>query len=324
MEPSDARPSSVSDAWLFSSETAHETAHGAAAGLAPVAVVVAHVEDLLAAVGIVRALGPARVRAIVWTAAPQATLEAARHALGLAPEALVPLDVAPEDILGRVAAIAGSRASRESSFVFFDREAARIEALVRPLAPDRVFTSALEGVHVEHDLVHAIVTRAVRRERNRRAAAVPLVELPSVEPGPHAPLRFAPWTRGDRRALAVEADALEAKRAWWATFPESTRGAAARAAQALTASRALAPAAAWLGGVLEGPLGRPLQALDALAHAPLERVLATEHARIVDPERPPREGPTSWPLMGYVAPPGAPRRLAFERHVRPVMEAVLG
>jgi hypothetical protein len=312
MEPSDARPSSVSDAWLL----------GAAS--APVAIVVAHVEDLLAAVGIVRALGPARVRAVVWTAAPQAALEAARAALDLERDALVALDVAPEDILGRVAAVAGSRASRESSFVFFDREAARIEAIVRPLAPDRVFTSALEGVHVEHDVVHAIVTRAVRRERNRRAAAVPLVELPSVEPGLHAPLRFAPWTHGDRRALALDAHALEAKRAWWATLPEATRGTVARAARVLASTRALAPAASWLGGVLEGPLARPLHVLGALAEAPLARVLATEHVRVVDPERPPREAPATWPLAGYAAGPGPTRRLAFDQHVRPVVEAVLG
>jgi hypothetical protein len=308
MEPSDARPSSVSDGWLF------------APGPAPVALVVAHVEDLLAAVGIVRALGPARVRALVWTAAPRAALEAARAALGLAPDALVPLDVAAEDVLGRVAAIAGSRAARESSFVFFDREAARIEALVRPLEPDRVFTSALEGVHVEHDLVHALVTRAVRRERNRRGAAVPLVELPSVEPGPHAPLRFAPWTRGERRALPLDGEALAAKRALWAALPDLAPGAAARAARALASSPALASAAAWL----EGPLGRPLQALDALTEGPLQRLLATEHARVVDPERRPREAPPTWPLVGYVARPGPKRRLAFDRHVRPVMEAVLG
>lgn len=102
--------------------------------------------------------------------------------------------------------------AKQAALTYFDREADRMEEVLRRADPDRVFVLAWQGGHPEHDLVHIMVTRAVRRLRKATGRPIPIIQVPAYEYTILCPLRFKPWFAGDVRTLRLDAAELAAKR----------------------------------------------------------------------------------------------------------------
>ena len=89
--------------------------------------------------------------------------------------------------------------------------AAQIERAVRDAHPDVVWTLAYQGGHPEHDLVHLLTQRALRKRAAETGRETPLYELPAYELVILIPLRFKPWMGGEQHAIALEPVELERK-----------------------------------------------------------------------------------------------------------------
>ena len=100
---------------------------------------------------------------------------------------------------------------RARALEYFRHEAWRIDERVRAADPDRVFLLAWQGGHPEHDLLHAMTARSVRRLRRESGRPIPMVQCPAYEFVIACALRFKPWFRGDRRRIQLDAEELAAK-----------------------------------------------------------------------------------------------------------------
>jgi N-acetylglucosamine malate deacetylase 2 len=90
---------------------------------------------------------------------------------------------------------------------YFRRIADAVAAEVARVAPDVVWTVAYQQGHPEHDVVHvaaALATRALRPQAT-------LCHLPQYELTILVPLRFAPWFKGEVRAIQLTPEELAAK-----------------------------------------------------------------------------------------------------------------
>lgn len=132
--------------------------------------------------------------------------------LGASPARKTDLATSEIENYRQLTRVARGGAARRDAYDYFDAEADRVEAAVRAADPDRAFVLAWQGGHPEHDLVHVMVARAVRRLRHETGRPIPIVQFPAYEFVIACALRFKPWYRGDRRQVRLSPAEVAAKR----------------------------------------------------------------------------------------------------------------
>jgi LmbE family N-acetylglucosaminyl deacetylase len=202
------------------------------------AFVYAHQDDEAASAGMIRRVvgSDRRGRFIWWTngdgLAPMAKMDPQQYArmridecseslrrLGGSVENKVDLQTSEIEVYRRLSEIPRGGRTREEHFAFFEQEARRVEAAVRAADPDRVFTLAWQGGHPEHDLIHLMVVRAVRRLRRETGRPIPVIQSPAYEYVIACALRFNPFFKGDRRSIRLSGKEYEAKRKVFEAYP---------------------------------------------------------------------------------------------------------
>jgi len=223
--PIDSRPTSVSSEWILAPQGRP-------------AFVYAHQDDEVVCAGIIRRIveDDARGTFIWWTngdgLAPAAKMDRRAYAeirireateslrrLGGSPARKVDLESSEIENYRRFTEVEQGGAARSAALAYFDREADRVEVALRAADPDRVFVLAWQGGHPEHDLVHIMVSRAVRRLRKATGRPIPIIQTPAYEYIIGCPLRFKPWFRGDRRDVRLDAAELAAKLEVFGAYP---------------------------------------------------------------------------------------------------------
>src|SRR5688572_16563948 len=182
--PKSARPEQVSTEWLLRPEGR------------PL-FIFAHQDDETVLAGmIVRILGGARGRFVWWTngdgLASAAKMDPSAYAairIKEAEDAVLALGGSIEDKVDlrsseienyrRLMHVANGGAVGDAALEYFRGEALRVEEAVAAADPDRVFLLAYQGGHPEHDLVHAMAARAVRRLRAKTSRPIPIVQCPA-------------------------------------------------------------------------------------------------------------------------------------------------
>jgi LmbE family N-acetylglucosaminyl deacetylase len=305
--PLDARPASVSSEWILG-------AHGR-----PL-FIYAHQDDETVMAGMIRRVVGADERGcfIWWTngdgLAPEAKIAPDRYAeirIAEATEALRRLgasaarkvDLASSEIENyrKMTEVLGP--GRRAAIDYFLREAERVEAAIREADPDRVFLLAWQGGHPEHDLVHLMTVRAVRRLRQQSGRPIPVVQAPAYEYVIACPLRFKPWYRGDVRGIWLDAGELEAKRAVFEAYPSQQ--------ELLRKFRRVIELLGQAGRVV----GRGFDA---------ERYLAKEQFGVLEPELDYRRSTHRWDRLNYIGDHFEGTPIRFQRMIRPLAEAILG
>ena len=160
--------------------------------------------------------GPAPARGIApatYAVTRIAESAAALQSLGASTRRKVDLETSEIENYRRIVQIADGGAARQSAVQYFTAEAERVELAIRAAAADRVFLLAWQGGHFEHDLLHVMTVRAVRKLRRETGHPIPIVQCPAYEFASLCALRFKPWFKGDRRRYALDADDAAAKRA---------------------------------------------------------------------------------------------------------------
>ena len=225
LPPTSPAPSAVSTEWLLRPEGR------------PL-FVFAHQDDETVLAGMIRRMlaGGDRGAFVWWTngdgLAPEAGVEPARYAririaeatesmrrLGASEKRKTDLETSEIENYRRFTHVSAGGRLRTDALDYFRNEADRVEEAVRAADPDRVFVLAWQGGHPEHDLVHVMTARAVRRLRRETGRPLPLVQCPAYEYVIACALRFKPLFRGDRRSIRLSPDELEQKRAVFDAYP---------------------------------------------------------------------------------------------------------
>lgn len=183
----------------------------------------------------------------------------------------------------------------------FLSEAERVEAVVRRAAPDRVFVLAWQGGHPEHDLVHLMTVRAVRRLRAETGRPIPIVQCPAYEYVIACALRFKPWFAGDSRRVALDADERAAKQ---------------RSFDAYVSQRALFErfrSVLHIAGAASGLLGR---------RQSVESYLATEQLGVVEPSHD-YSSSHRWERLNYMFDDFEGLPIRFDSMIRPLARELL-
>ncbi len=218
MSPEDPRPESVPTDFI------------ASASGSP-AFVFAHQDDETVMAGLIRRIvqDDARGTFIWWTngdgLAPGLGVDPRKYArirideatealarLGASKKRKIDLESSEIENYRRFTEVAKGGAVREQALQYFAVESVRIEKCLREADPDRVFVLAWQGGHPEHDLVHLMVTRAVRKLRKETGRAIPIIQAPAYEYTIACALRFKPWYKGDVREIELDPEEFAKKR----------------------------------------------------------------------------------------------------------------
>lgn len=198
--------------------------------------VLAHQDDELPYAGIVQRTGgrfhmawmtngdglaeDAGVSLADYAGARRAETEAAMRVLGAEASQLTFLDfseVAIYDAFARM--VTEGTAGTAAVWPFVLEIAGKIERAVREARADVVWTLAYQGGHPEHDLVHVLTHRALRRIAEETGRWTPLYELPAYELTILIPLRFKPWLEGTQHELLLTPAELACKERMAACYP---------------------------------------------------------------------------------------------------------
>ncbi len=308
-DPIDPRPLSVSTEWILAPQGRP-------------AFVFAHQDDETVAAGLIRRIvGDDERGSFVWWTngdglAPMAKMDPVKYAeirineatealrrLGASPRRKVDLESSEIENYRRFTEVAQGGAARNAAFSYFDREADRVEAALTKADPDRVFVLAWQGGHPEHDLVHVMVSRAVRRLRKATGRPIPIIQMPAYEYIIGCPLRFKPWFKGDVRAITLDPTELEAKRAVFEAYPSQV--------DLLEKFRKVI-------GVL-GTVG------SAVGHGfTVEDFLSREQFGVVDPSMDHRRSTHRLEALNYIRDDYLGVPIRFDTMVRPIAAAILG
>lgn len=286
------------------------------------AFVFAHQDDELVLAGIIRRIigADARGTFVWWTngdgLAPAAGVAPDRYAeiriaeatesllrLGATPSRKVDLASSEIENYRRFTEVAKDAASRRSALEYFLREAERVEQAIRAADPDRVFILAWQGGHPEHDLVHLMTVRAVRRLRRETGRAIPIIQAPAYEYVIACPLRFKPWYRGDVRAIELDDGEREAKRHVFGAYESQ--------AELLAKFRKVIEVL----GALSALRGKPFGA---------DQYLSREQFGVVDPDLDYRRATHRLERLNYMGDDYLGTPIRFDRMIRPIAEAILG
>ena len=308
MAPRSPRPEDVPTDWLLSPDGR------------PL-FVFAHQDDEAVLAGIIRRIveDDARGRFVWWTngdglapgsgMTPEAygamrVAEATRALACLGASAARKTDLWSSEIENyrRLTHVALGGALAAEAQAYFHAEALRVEAAVRAADPDRVFVLAWQGGHPEHDLVHVMTARAVRRLRRETGRPIPIVQCPAYEYVIACALRFKPWFGGDVRRVTLSVEERAAKRAVFDTYPSQ---------QALFQKfRAVLRVV----GALSALRGRPLT---------VEDYLGEEQLGVVDPALDYTRSTHRLERLNYVLDDFEGTPIRFDTMVRPVAAALL-
>lgn len=307
--PLDPRPSSVSTDWIL-----------ARAGRP--AFVFAHQDDETVLSGIIRRIvGDDERGTFVWWTngdglAPMAKMERTTYAeiriaeatealrrLGAGPHRKVDLESSEIENYRRFTEVARGGSARQAALAYFDREADRMEATLAKADPDRVFVLAWQGGHPEHDLVHIMVSRAVRRLRKATGRPIPIIQVPAYEYIILCPLRFKPWFKGDQRAIQLDASELEAKRHVFEAYPSQR--------ELLAKFRAVIGTLGTAGRLI----GRGLT---------VDEFLSKEELGVVHPSMDHRVSTHRHESLNYIRDDYLGTPIRFDTMIRPIASAILG
>lgn len=307
-EPDSPSPADVSAGWITR------------AGGRPL-FVFAHQDDETVLAGLIRRIiGRDERGAFVWwtngdglaPAARMAPESYARIRLAESAEALRRLGASAQrkiDLLcseietyRRLTHVAAGGAQRSQALAYFEHEARRIEQAVRQAEPDRVFVLAWQGGHPEHDLVHVMTARALRRLRRETGRPIPLIHCPAYEYVIACALRFKPHYRGDRRSITLTPAELAHKLRVFEAYPSQQR--------LLASFRRVITVA----GLLSGLRGRRLS---------VEDYLSKEEYGVVDPRLDYRRPTHRLELLHYLLDDFEGIPIRFSTMVRPVVTALL-
>lgn len=305
--PRDARPESIPSEWILASDGRPTF-------------VFAHQDDETVFAGMIRRIigDDARGRFIWWTngdgLAPEAKMTPERYAemriaeateslrrLGGSPERKVDLESSEIENYRRMTEVAAGGATARGAIDYFLQEAERVERAIADADPDRVFVLAWQGGHPEHDLVHLMTARAVRRLRRTTGRAIPLIQVPAYEYVIACPMRFKPWFKGDVRAIDLDSRELEAKRRVVDAYPSQ--------AELVRKFRKVIDVL----GALSTLRGRPFRS---------ETFLAREEFGVVDPDLDYLRSTHRWDRLNYIGDHYLGVPISFARMIRPVAAAL--
>jgi len=116
--------------------------------------------------------------------------------------------------------------------------AERVYQELKAAHPDILWTSAYQGGHPEHDLVHLLVCNARKRIETEEHRHIPLLVFPEYQfssvPPFIIPFRFKPWKKQTVQLLSLDHEELQKKLALGSDYPSQaafmksfTRGVAA-------------------------------------------------------------------------------------------------
>ncbi|MBI2375773.1 MAG: PIG-L family deacetylase [Deltaproteobacteria bacterium] len=193
--------------------------------------------------------------------------------------------------------------TRRSALGYFVAEADRVEAAVRAADPDRVFVLAWQGGHPEHDLVHIMTARAVRRLRNETGRPIPIIQAPAYEYTILCALRFKPWFRGDVRRFKLSTEEREAKQRVFEAYPSQR--------ELFEKFRAVIFAA----GVVSSLRGKPFGP---------EAYLAEEQLGVVEPGQDYTRSTHRFETLNYIRDDFLGIPIRFDTMIRPIAAALLG
>ena len=307
-EPASASPAAVADRWVTR------------AGGRPL-FVFAHQDDEAVLAGLIcRIIGRDERGTFVWWTNGDGLAPAARMApdvyaririaesaealrrLGASEDRKVDLASSEIDNYRRLSHVAAGGARRSRAIEYFESEARRVEQAVRQAEPDRVFVLAWQGGHPEHDLVHVMTARALRRLRRETGRPIPLIHCPAYEYVIACALRFKPHYRGDRRCISLSPAELEQKRHVFDAYPSQQ--------QLLERFRRVITVA----GLLSGLRGRLFTVDD---------YLSKEEYGVVDPRLDYRRSTHRLEVLNYMLDDFEGIPIRFSTMVRPVVEALL-
>lgn len=308
-DPIDARPRSVSTEWIL-----------ARAGRP--AFVFAHQDDETVLSGMIRRIvGDDERGTFVWWTngdglAPQAKMERTAYAeiriaeatealrrLGAGPQRKVDLESSEIENYRRFTEVARGGSAKQAALAYFDREADRMEATLTAADPDRVFVLAWQGGHPEHDLVHIMVSRAVRRLRKQTGRPIPIIQVPAYEYTILCPLRFKPWFKGDTRSIQLAPDELAAKRYVFEAYP-SQRDLLDKFQRVISVL-----------GTAGKLVGRGLT---------VDQFLSKEELGVVHPEMDHRHSTHRHESLNYMRDDYLGTPIRFDAMIRPIATAILG
>lgn len=223
-------------------------------------------------------------------------------ALGAGPDRKVDLWTSEIENYRRFTHVALGGGPARAALDYFTAEARRVEAAIRAADPDRVFLLAWQGGHPEHDLVHLMTVRAVRRLRAETGRPIPIVQCPAYEYVIACALRFKPWYRGDVRRVALTEGQLARKRAVLEAYPSQQ--------DLFRKFEAVIAAVGWLGA-LRGQRLSP------------EAYMATEQLGVVDPDLDYRVSTHRVEALNYMLDDFEGIPIRFDRMIRPLAEHLL-
>lgn len=281
----------------------------------------AHQDDETVLAGIIqRVVGADRCGTFAWWTngdglAPAAQEEPRRYAerrIKEAEDAMLRLGAGParkRDLYSseienyrRLTHVAAGGELGKAATAYFMAEAERVEGVIREADPDRVFLLAWQGGHPEHDLVHLMTARAVRKLRQETGRPIPIVQCPAYEYLILCALRFNPWFGGDRRRIVLTAEERQRKREVFQAYP-SQQDLFRRFEQVVKV----------LGG-LSALRGRPL---------PVEAYLGEEEFGVVDPELDYTRSTHRAEALNYINDDFEGIKIRFDTMIRPLAEMFL-
>ncbi|MEQ9502597.1 MAG: PIG-L family deacetylase [Deltaproteobacteria bacterium] len=223
-------------------------------------------------------------------------------ALGGDPSAKVDLGASEIENYRRLTHVAAGGTLGARAVDYFLAEAERVEAAVRHADPDRVFLLAWQGGHPEHDLVHLMTVRAIRKLRLETRRPIPIVHCPAYEYVIACALRFKPWFRGDVRRVELDDDQRAAKRRSFEAYV-SQRGLFEHFERVVRT----------LGGVSR-LVGRPFT---------VEDYLATEVFGVVEPDHDYTASSHRFERLNYMLDDFEGIPIRFDRMIRPLARELL-
>lgn len=231
-----------------------------------------------------------------------AEAEAALRALGASAERKRDLRSSEIENYRRFTHVPQGGAVRGAALEYFRGEALRVEDAIREADPDRVFVLAWQGGHPEHDLVHAMTARAVRRLREQTSRPIPMVQCPAYEYVIACALRFKPWFQGDRRRIELTAEERSAKRAVFEAYPSQ---------QALFAKFRTVVGVVGTLGVVRG------------RRVSVEDYLGTEEIGVVDPDLDYGRSTHRLERLNYMFEGFEGIPIRFDTMIRPIVQDIL-
>lgn len=283
--------------------------------------VFAHQDDETVLAGIIRRIvqDDARGRFIWWTngdgLAPAAKEDPATYAetrireaeaslrvLGASPARKTDLRTSEIENYRRFTHVPQGGAVRDAALEYFRGEALRVQDAIRQADPDRVFLLAWQGGHPEHDLLHVMAARAVRRLREETDRPIPLVQCPAYEYVIACALRFKPWFKGDRRRVELTPEEREAKRAVFDAYPSQ---------QALFARFRTVVGVVGSLGLLKG------------RRVSVEDYLGAEEIGVVDPDLDYGRSTHRLERLNYMFEDFEGIRIRFDAMIRPIVQDLL-